>query len=92
MFARLALALTTRSPCAWELSETGLDRLAADLAREDWSVRFAAPKWDVVWSREWSAPLAQRVLVLPDPGHTGPGPYWQHLVHKRLRHRAEALA
>ena len=99
MLSRLLLALTTRRPHGWELAETGLDRLAADLAREGWSVRFAGPAWDAIWTREWQAPVGRRILVLPDPGNLRPGPWaqgsapcWQHLVHHRLRLRAEALA
>lgn len=105
MLSRLLLALTTRRARHWELAETGLDRLAADLAREGWRVRFAGPHWDLVWTREWQTPHACRVLVLPDPGQGGweharwanhclpprrAGWQWQSLVSQRLRYRSFA--
>jgi len=105
MFANLILHLTTRRPRYWELVETGLNGLAAELAREGWSVRFAGPRWDLVWTREWQTPHACRVLVLPDPGQGGwgharwanhclpplrAGWQWQSLVTQRLRTRSLA--
>ncbi|PYF08221.1 hypothetical protein C8J30_11380 [Rhodobacter viridis] len=105
MLSRLLLALTTRRPRDWELAETGLDRLAADLARDGWRVRFAGPRWDLVWTREWQRPQRCKVLVLPDPGQGGwgharwanhclpplrAGWQWQSLVTQRLRYRSFA--
>lgn len=106
MLTRLALVLTTRRPGARELAETGLDRLAADLSRAGWRLRFAGPRWDTVWARQWQTPLEQRILVLPDPGRGGWGhdrwaghslpPFaagyqWRPLIAQRLRHFGGAL-
>ncbi|ADE85956.1 hypothetical protein [Rhodobacter capsulatus] len=105
MIAKLLLYLTTRRPRYWELTETGLDILAADLARQGWRVRFAGPRWDLVWTREWRVPHESSVLVLPDPGQGGwadarwanhglpplrAGWQWRTLVAQRLRHRTPA--
>ena len=106
MFATLMLHLTTRQPRAGEMAETGLDRIAADLLRAGWRVRFAGPRWDRVWTRDWPVPLAARVLVLPDPGQGGwgharwaghglPPPragwQWQALITRRLHPAPEPL-
>lgn len=105
MIAKVLLYLTTRCPPYWELAQTGLDGLAADLARKGWRVRFAGPRWDLVWTREWQVPHACSIVVLPDPGQGGwggsrwanhclpplrAGWQWHTLVAQRLRHRAFA--
>ncbi|MFD2174923.1 hypothetical protein [Rhodobacter lacus] len=107
MFARMMLAFTTRAASRCELVEHDLVRLAADLARQGWRLRFAGPRWDATWSRERETLLACKVLVLPDPGQGGwahqrwaghplppaaAGCQWRPLIAERLRHLAPGMA